>query len=34
VRHVVVDGRVVVKDGEHTDIDVSQALRTAIGALV
>jgi hypothetical protein len=25
---------VVVKDGEHTDIDVSQALRTAIGALV
>jgi formiminoglutamate deiminase len=33
VRHVLVDGRVVVSDGEHTGINVARALREAIGAL-
>jgi formiminoglutamate deiminase len=33
VQHVVVDGRVVVRDGEHTGINVPRALREAIGAL-
>jgi formiminoglutamate deiminase len=33
VRHVVADGRVVVRDGEHTGINVPRALREAIGAL-
>jgi formiminoglutamate deiminase len=33
VRHVVVDGRVVVSDGEHTGINVPRALREAIGDL-
>jgi formiminoglutamate deiminase len=30
VRHVVVDGRVVVSDGSHTSINVAQALREAL----
>jgi formiminoglutamate deiminase len=33
VHHVVADGRVVVRDGEHTGINVSRALHEAIGAL-
>jgi formiminoglutamate deiminase len=33
VRHVVVDGRVVVSDGEHTSINVTHALGETIGAL-
>jgi formiminoglutamate deiminase len=33
VRHVLVDGRVVVSDGEHTGIHVPRALREAIGAV-
>ncbi len=33
VRHVVVDGRVVVRDGTHTTVDVPAELRAAIGAL-
>ena len=33
VRHVLVDGRVVVSDGEHTGINVPRALREAIGAV-
>ena len=33
VRQVVVDGRVIVSDGEHTGTNVSMALRKAIGAV-
>jgi formiminoglutamate deiminase len=33
VRHVVAGGRVVVRDGLHTGINVSRALHEAIGAL-
>ncbi|HEY3007780.1 MAG TPA: formimidoylglutamate deiminase [Micromonosporaceae bacterium] len=33
VAHVVVDGRVVVRDGRHVSIDVASALADAIGAL-
>jgi formiminoglutamate deiminase len=33
VRHVVAGGRVVVRDGKHTGINVSRALREAIEAL-
>lgn len=33
VRHVFVDGRTVVRDGEHTGINVSRALREAIEAV-
>jgi hypothetical protein len=30
VRHVVVGGRVVVRDGQHVAIDVAAALREAL----
>jgi formiminoglutamate deiminase len=33
VAHVVVDGRVVVRDGAHVGLDVAAELATAIGAL-
>jgi hypothetical protein len=33
VTHVVVDGRVVVRDGQHTAIDVGPALASAIAAV-
>ena len=33
VRHVVVGGEVVVRDGRHTSIDVAAELAAAIGAL-
>ncbi len=34
VRHVVVDGRTVVRDGRHVSLDVAQELRRAIAAVV
>jgi formiminoglutamate deiminase len=33
VTHVVVDGRIIVRDGAHTSIDVGAALSTAIAAV-
>ncbi len=33
VAHVVVDGRVVVRDGRHVRFDVAAELRAAIGEL-
>jgi formiminoglutamate deiminase len=33
IAHVVVDGRVVVRDGRHTSLDVAAELDAAIGAL-
>jgi hypothetical protein len=33
VVHVVVDGRVVVRNGAHVSIDVAAELAAAIGAL-
>ncbi len=34
VHHVVIDGRIVVRDGKHTRVDVPRALREAIGVLI
>jgi len=32
VRHVVVGGRFVVRDGAHVELDVAADLRAALGA--
>jgi hypothetical protein len=34
VTHVVADGRVVVREGRHTGIDVPRALHEAIGGVI